>query len=45
MVAERLPAMCGNDTLAMLVSSTSMNVASITVTAISGGGVEGRQFA
>ena len=36
-VAERLPAMCGSETLAMLVSSTSMNVASITVAAISHG--------
>ena len=35
MRAERLPAMCGSATLAMLVSSTSMKVASITVTAIS----------
>src|ERR1700733_10260481 len=43
-VAERLPAMCGSETLAMLVSSTSMNVASITVAAISQGltlGVQG----
>ncbi len=30
-VAERLPAMCGSATLATLVSSTSMKVASITV--------------
>ena len=29
--AERPPAMCGSETLAMLVSSTSMNVASVTV--------------
>src|SRR5215468_9406988 len=29
-VAERLPAMCGSDTLTTLVSSTSMKVASIT---------------
>src|ERR1017187_5497287 len=35
--AERSPAMCGSDTLATLVSSTSRNVASITVTAISQG--------
>ena len=36
--------MCGSETLAMLVSSTSMNVASITVAAISQGltlGVQG----
>src|ERR1035438_7329482 len=33
-VAERLPAMCGSATLATLVSSTSMNVASITVIAM-----------
>ena len=36
--------MCGSETLAMLVSSTSMNVASITVAAISHGltaGVQG----
>src|ERR1700704_2297743 len=32
--AERLPAMCGSATLAMLVSSTSMNVASVTATAM-----------
>ncbi len=36
-VAERLPAMCGRATLATLVSSTSMNVASITVPAITHG--------
>ena len=30
MLAERLPAMCGSDTLTTVVSSTSMNVASIT---------------
>src|SRR5262252_4545298 len=30
MLAERLPAMCGSDTLTTLVSSTSMKVASIT---------------
>src|SRR5690348_6386205 len=36
-LAERLPAMCGSDTLATLVSKTSMNVASITVAAISHG--------
>src|SRR2546427_7987378 len=32
--AERLPAICGNATLAMLVSSTSMNVASVTAMAM-----------
>ena len=36
-VAESEPAMCGSATLAMLVSSTSMKVASITVMAISQG--------
>src|SRR5487761_1909855 len=35
--AERLPAMCGSATLAMLVSSTSMNVASVTVSAMTHG--------
>jgi len=30
MLAERLPAMCGSDTLTTVVSSTSMNVANIT---------------
>src|SRR5438105_12487014 len=34
---DKLPAMCGNETLAMLVSSTSMNVASVTVKAIAHG--------
>src|SRR5579872_307016 len=34
---ERLPAICGRATLATLVSSTSMNVASITVPAITHG--------
>ena len=33
--AERLPAICGRAILAMEVSSTSMNVASVTVSAIS----------
>ncbi|HZU37583.1 MAG TPA: hypothetical protein VFA18_16805, partial [Gemmataceae bacterium] len=33
-VADRLPAMCGKATLAMLESSTSMNVAIVTVSAI-----------
>ena len=32
-VAPRFPAMWGSETLAMLVSSTSMNVASVTVRA------------
>src|SRR6266545_4591025 len=36
-VAERLPAMCGSETLATEVSRTSMNVASITEAAISQG--------
>ncbi len=36
-LAERFPAMCGKDTLAMEVSSTSMKVASVTVRAISHG--------
>src|SRR5260370_11683758 len=35
--ADRLPAMCGNATFAIDVSSTSMNVASVTVTAITHG--------
>src|SRR5579872_765786 len=33
-LAERLPAMCGSETLATLVSRTSMNVASVTVSAM-----------
>ena len=33
-VAERLPAMCGSDTLTTVVSSTSMKVANITATAM-----------
>src|SRR4051812_39189091 len=36
-VDERLPAMCGSDTLTTVVSSTSMNVANITETAMSHG--------
>ena len=36
-LTERLPAMCGKETLAMLVSSTSMNVASVTVMATAHG--------
>src|SRR6185312_5986992 len=35
--AERLPAMCGSATLAMLVSSTSMKVAMVTVSATAHG--------
>ncbi len=35
--AERLPAMCGSDTFTTVVSSTSMNVANITETAMSQG--------
>ncbi len=37
MVTDRLPAMWGSDTLTTVVSSTSMNVASITETAMSHG--------
>ena len=33
MVADRLPAMCGSDTLTTVVSSTSMNVANMTAIA------------
>ena len=36
-VADRLPAMCGSDTLTTVVSSTSMKVANITETAMSQG--------
>ena len=36
-LAERLPAMCGSATLAIETSSTSMNVASVTVRAIAQG--------
>src|SRR6187401_2429644 len=36
-VAERLPAMCGSETLTTVVSSTSMNVANMTATATSHG--------
>ncbi len=36
-LAERFPAMCGSETFATLVSSTSMNVASITVKAMTQG--------
>src|SRR5713226_8349916 len=35
--AERLPAMCGSATFAIEVSSTSMNVAIVTVSAITHG--------
>src|ERR1019366_2083538 len=41
-VADRLPAMCGSATLATLVSSTSMKVASITVMATIHGLITGR---
>ena len=37
LLAPRSPAICGNATLAMLVSSTSMNAAMATTTAISQG--------
>src|SRR5260370_17878285 len=43
--AERLPAICGSATLAMLVSSTSMNVASVTVRAMIQGLTAGRHSA
>src|ERR1700680_2066176 len=43
LLAPRFPAMCGNATLAMLVSSTSMNAASATTTAMSQGLCFGRQ--
>ena len=36
-LTERLPAMCGSETLAMLVSSTSMKVAMVTTSAITQG--------
>src|SRR5665213_4500839 len=42
---ERLPAICGSATFAMLVSSTSMNVASVTVMAIAHGLKRGRHSA
>src|SRR5262245_54131328 len=38
--ADKFPEMCGSATLAMEVSSTSMNVASVTVTAITQGLIE-----
>ena len=41
LVADRLPAICGSATLAMEVSITSMNVASITEMAISHGLITG----
>ena len=41
MLAPRLPAIWGNATLAMEVSSTSMNAASATVAAISHGFIRG----
>src|SRR5271166_4324183 len=37
MLTERSPAMCGKETLAMLVSSTSMNVAMVTTRAMAQG--------
>src|SRR5580704_14836661 len=37
LLEERLPAMCGNATLTIVVSRTSMKAASVTVTAISQG--------
>src|ERR1700739_82743 len=40
-LAARLPAICGSETLATLVSSTSMNVASITVRAMIQGLISG----
>src|SRR5262244_1105946 len=43
-LAERPPAMCGSATLAMLVSSTSMKVARVTVSPTSHGLWRGRQF-
>ncbi len=36
-LTERSPAMCGRETLAMLVSSTSMKVARVTTSAIAQG--------
>ena len=44
MPADRLPAMFGRDTLAMLVSSTSMKVEVITVKAMIHGLCEGRHW-
>src|ERR1700691_4419160 len=43
--AERLPATCGRVTLAVLVSSTSMNVARVTVRAMTQGLTAGRHAA
>ena len=43
-LAERLPAICGSATLATLVSSTSMNVASMTVMAMIHGLMESPLF-
>src|SRR5271163_2568583 len=40
--AERLPAIWGSATFATLVSSTSMNVASVTVSAMTHGLINGR---
>ena len=44
-LAPRLPAMCGSATLAIEVSSTSMNVASVTVSATTHWLCEGRHSA
>ncbi len=41
LLTDRLPAMCGSDTLTMVVSSTSMNAPSVTATAISQGFARG----
>ena len=41
MVADRSPAIWGNDTLTTVVSSTSMNVANITAMATSQGLIAG----
>ena len=38
--ADKFPAMCGSATFAIDVSRTSMNVASVTVTAITQGLIE-----
>src|ERR1700686_3997116 len=41
-LADRLPAMCGNDTFTTVVSSTSMKVLDMTATAINHGLISGR---
>jgi hypothetical protein len=43
-LAPRLPAICGNATLAMEVSSTSMNAANATVAAMAHGLARGRHL-